>query len=335
MQRFKLWKLPALARDNVIRQMVPADVIHLALVSKSFRQFLMRFKLHATLVCWFVTSTSMDISIEFDEDRKRKVDFQFGYSKGYYNPKTIKPIKESGFFFNFVAGETFFVMNPDGSPSSFLGIEKMSKLLLDILSVTKYEVDLDKPLINFADSDFFIWRTTRKFHAFTLITDDSMDTMENLNFLFEAIQTETLFTNIRIRNRHFEDPVEISHRSNFPLNMSNELHLLRCNWLSIGNLLEAKAKTIWVYYVTTVLPDDAIKILKSWMNGTKLKEMTDMRVGPFSSEEEVMEQVDTLNGVSRYNHPYATDDDRQMKRVTDGKVAVFHFFSEILTIRVS
>ncbi|EGT31479.1 hypothetical protein CAEBREN_25148 [Caenorhabditis brenneri] len=316
MQQFKLWKLPALARDKVIRQMVLAEVIYLSLVSKSFKRFLMAYKLHATLFLWSLragTRNFMNVLIEFNDDRHDDVEFIFGqYCE--YNPKNTKPIKESGFSFN-RRGNTSFVMNFDGSPARLLGMMEMSKFLLDILFVEKYAVERNTVLFNFVDFEHFILRTTQKFHSFRFSTRATYLTMDQLKYLLETIQTENLHLSIEIRNPHCGDPAEI------PLRVSDSLVLYNCNWFSTDNLLESKAKKIDVRFVTSVLPDDVTRIMKSWMEGTKLKEMTNMCLHPVSRK--VMEQLDMLNGVSRYNHPEASDKHRQMKRVKDGKIAVF------------
>ncbi|EGT31484.1 hypothetical protein CAEBREN_09001 [Caenorhabditis brenneri] len=202
----------------------------------------------------------------------------------------------------------------------------MSKLLLDILSVKKYIFSNEMPLRNFDVFDNFIWRTTQKFHSIYLSTGETKHTREKFKFLFETIQTENLITDIKIGEPDFSTYI--------PLRRYDSLFLKECNWLSIDNLLEAKAKDIDVKFVTPVSPDDAIKILKTWIEGTKLKEMTLMEVGPLSSKENVMKQADMLGGVSRCNDPKAFENRRQMKRVTDGKIAVFHIVFNRLTIRI-
>ncbi|CAL2051504.1 unnamed protein product [Caenorhabditis brenneri] len=295
MQRFKLWKLPALARDKVIRQMTPADAIYLSLVSKSFRRFLMAYKLHATRFHWSLkaeTPNFMNVLIEFNDNRHDDVEFVFG-RYCVYDPQNITPvtpIKGSNLSFN-RRGNTSFVMNPNGSPARLPGMKEMSKFLLDILFVGKYTVERNTALFDFLDFERFILRTTKKFHSFCFSTRETYFTMEQLECLLETIQTEKLQISIEIKNPHCWDPVEI------PLRVSDSLTLYNCNWLSIDNLLEARAKKINVRFVTYVMFDDVIRIIKSWMEGTKLTEMTNMCLHPVSSR--VMEQVDTLNGVSR------------------------------------
>lgn len=321
MDLFNMWQLPDRTRSRIFRQVDPADMFFLSNHSSHVNRFLMAYKLYASRLVWQIVKAT---------DGEREA----GQPEEIYRIQLHFPEPDKRVYF-FCAQrheqDLRIVENKiiSYTPEALKEYETVSKHLLEIFHIEKFEFYYESHPKFSPFEDNFIWNLTRKFDSFKIFTLAQI-TEENVRFLTENLEIDSLTLYLST----FLNRLPLS---NIQFNVRRELNLYSCDWITLDDVLNAKSEKMKIQFWDENGPNsNCLRIVETWMSGEKLTDMKEMNV-TFEDEvahEQLMEQIDKLDGVERLTDQDAPNNKRKVTRITDGKIAEIEVGEKSLKILV-
>ncbi|CAL2048529.1 unnamed protein product [Caenorhabditis brenneri] len=333
MSLFPLWRLPALARANVLRQLDPVDIIYFSMSSRKVRWFLTSFKLYSTKLTFLFYTSQANVTLDVIKMRLDFVvpdhyaEFHFGDSickKRFPNAKISE-----GKYLVLRNKYSFSTMNADSTPSKMEGMKEMCSYLLSIMFVNSFAVVNTAPIQNFNVFNCFVFDIAKRFLSVTVMTKE--------HELYKAEDVEAFFKNIVVTGKLYLDIrlEEPGSLTNISLNHTEEVFIPSCFWLPVESFMKINNKKCIIEYPvgSSVIPD-LLDVVKGWQNGEAFENIEEMKLCyPQIDQNRVLDQVDLLDDVIR-TYKRWPESSREIKRKTDGRWAHLYIMEKELGIKI-